>query len=155
MSSEYCVLHNRVSARRVCTWRSAKGFDVVHGAQSSRHVVRGVGSLPQAAWQAISCSDHHDLSAGAVPLTLPHERKRAVDPRVLRFSSGARSGCADVVDRHQRELSRHRHSRATGSPAEKVFIVRNGPDLTRVRLVEPDSRLRASGQVHLRDTSAR
>ena len=88
--------------------------------------------------------DHHDLSP---ELYLSRYRKTdgGLVARVLYILEKFSLRIANVViatNGSYREIEITRH----GVQPERIFIVRNGPDLKRVRLVEPDARLRSMGR---------
>ena len=88
--------------------------------------------------------DHHDLSP---ELYLSRYRKTdgGLVARVLYILEKLSLRIANVViatNGSYREIEITRH----GVRPERIFIVRNGPDLKRVRLVEPDARLRSMGR---------
>jgi glycosyltransferase involved in cell wall biosynthesis len=68
--------------------------------------------------------------------------------RALSFCEQASVRVADVViatNESYRAIDMERN----GKDGSKVFVVRNGPDLARVRLTEPDRDLRAKGRIVL------
>lgn len=90
--------------------------------------------------------DHHDLCPELY-------RSRYATPsglvtRALAFCERASVRLADVViatNESYRAIDIERNGSAPG----RVFVVRNGPDLSRVRLTEPDAALRARAKVIL------
>ena len=88
-----------------------------------------------------SVFDHHDLSPELYLSRYRTNTEGLVTRglRLLREAVGEVCGCGH---RDERELPGHRHRTKRAAP-ERVFIVRNGPDANRVRLTEPDARLRS------------
>jgi glycosyltransferase involved in cell wall biosynthesis len=90
--------------------------------------------------------DHHDLSP-----ELYRSRYKSgggVIAAALQVCETASAKRADVViatNESYRAIDIERN----GVDPQKVFIVRNGPDLSRVRLLEPDQKLKSSGKTIL------
>jgi glycosyltransferase involved in cell wall biosynthesis len=91
--------------------------------------------------------DHHDLSP---ELYLSRYKKTAdgLVCRSLRLFEGLSLKLADIAiatNESYRSIAIHRHA----IDPDKVFVVRNGPDLTRVRLIGPDLHLKRMGKIIL------
>ena len=120
------------------------GFDVVH-AHNPPDTLFVVGALHRLFGRKF-VFDHHDLSPELY-------RSRYTTPsglvtRGLAFCEKASVKLANVLiatNESYREIDIARN----GIPPSRVFIVRNGPDLRRVRLTEPDPALRAKAPIIL------
>ena len=115
-----------------------EGFDVVH-AHNPPDTLFAVGALHKPFGRKF-VFDHHDLSP---ELYLSRYRKTSHDAvsRSLRFFeklSLKLSTVAIMTNESYRASAIARH----GIEPERLFIVRNGPNLKRVRLVAPDAELR-------------
>jgi glycosyltransferase involved in cell wall biosynthesis len=91
--------------------------------------------------------DHHDLSPELYRSRFGTNASGWVS-HVLQLLEAGSVRLASVViatNSSYRDIDVQRHS----IDPSKIFIVRNGPDLKRVRLVEPDERLRAMGRTIL------
>ena len=85
--------------------------------------------------------DHHDLCP-ELYLSRYHTTSAGVLTRALAVLEKLSVKSADVViatNESYRAIDINRN----GAAPERVFVVRNGPDLRRVRLTEPDARLRS------------
>jgi glycosyltransferase involved in cell wall biosynthesis len=90
--------------------------------------------------------DHHDLCP-----ELYYSRYKTTGglvARALRFFEALSVKLADVVIATNESYRRIDIERNRANP-DKVFIVRNGPDVSRVKLVEPDSFLKAKAPIIL------
>ena len=120
------------------------GFDVVH-AHNPPDTLFVVGGFHKLFGKKF-VFDHHDLSPELY-------RSRYTTPsglvsRGLALCEKASVKLADVLiatNESYREIDIQRN----GIDPSKVFIVRNGPDLARVRLTEPDAALRSRARVVL------
>jgi glycosyltransferase involved in cell wall biosynthesis len=119
-----------------------EGVDVVH-AHNPPDTLFVVGAVHRLLGKKF-VYDHHDLSP---ELYLSRYRKTdgGLVTRVLHVLEKCSLRIANVViatngSYRQIEITRH------GVRPERIFIVRNGPDLKRVRRVEPDARLRSMGR---------
>ncbi|MGE0704983.1 MAG: glycosyltransferase family 4 protein, partial [Vicinamibacterales bacterium] len=127
-------------------WIAARrGADVVH-AHNPPDTLFVVGGLFRLLGKKY-VFDHHDLSP---ELYLSRYRKTSggVVPRVLRVLEGFSVRLANIVIATN-ESYREADVRNHGIDKGKVVIVRNGPDLRRVRPVAPDARLRSMGKTIL------
>lgn len=116
-----------------------EGFDVVH-AHNPPDTLFVVGAFYRVCGKKF-VFDHHDLSPELYLSRYGKEANKIV-PRVLRLLEWCCVKCAHVViatNSSYKEIDIRRNA----IDPSKVFIVRNGPDLSRVRLVAPDPRLRA------------
>jgi glycosyltransferase involved in cell wall biosynthesis len=122
-----------------------EGFDVVH-AHNPPDTLFVVGAAHKLFGKKF-VFDHHDLSA---ELYLSRYRKTAdgLVTRVLKLFERLSVKLADVVIATN-ESYKAIDVRRNGIDAERVFVVRNGPELKRVRLVEPDQTLKARAQTIL------
>jgi glycosyltransferase involved in cell wall biosynthesis len=131
----------------VLSWYIAlrEGFDVAH-AHNPPDTLFVVGAIHKLFGRKF-VFDHHDLSA---ELYLSRYRKTTEGSVtwVLKLLEKLSVTLADVVI-ETNESYRAIDVRRNGIDPDKVFIVRNGPDLARVRLVEPDQRLRSMGRTIL------
>jgi glycosyltransferase involved in cell wall biosynthesis len=115
-----------------------EGFDVIH-AHNPPDTLFIVGAVHRLLGKRF-VFDHHDLSP---ELYRSRYRKdsRGLVPRVLEALERRSVRLASVVivtNASYRDIDIQRHT----IDANKVFIVRNGPDLKRVRPVDPDCHLR-------------
>lgn len=122
-----------------------RGLDVLH-AHNPPDTLFIVGAVHRMLGKRF-VFDHHDLSA---ELYLSRYRKSTggLVTRVLRLLERCSVRLANVVivtNESYRDADIRRH----GIDPGKVYIVRNGPDLKRVRPVAPDDRLRATGKTIL------
>jgi glycosyltransferase involved in cell wall biosynthesis len=120
-----------------------EGFDAVH-AHNPPDTLFIVGAFHRLLGKKF-VFDHHDLSP-----ELYQSRYRTTETglitRVLQFLEWCSVRLANVLivtNASYRDIDIARH----GVAAERVFIVRNGPDLRRVKLVDPDERLRQTGKM--------
>jgi glycosyltransferase involved in cell wall biosynthesis len=118
------------------------GFDVIHAANPSDTMVL------IAAFHRIFGKrfifDHHDLSPELYDANCGGKGNRLVY-RVLVWLEQLSCRLADHVIATNESYKEMEMERG-GVPADCVTIVRNGPDLSRFRLVEPDPELRATGK---------
>lgn len=122
-----------------------EGCDVVH-AHNPPDTLFAVGAVHKLFGRKF-VFDHHDLSAELYLSRYGKTTESAVT-RVLKLLEKCSVRLADVV------IATNESYRATdiernGIDPDKVFVVRNGPDLARVRLVEPDARLKSMGRTIL------
>ncbi|HEY6613630.1 MAG TPA: glycosyltransferase family 4 protein [Vicinamibacterales bacterium] len=122
-----------------------EGFDVVH-AHNPPDMLFVVGAFHKLLGKKF-VFDHHDLSP-ELYLSRFRTTEGGLITRVLQLLEWCSVRLANVLivtNASYREIDIARH----GAVPERVFIVRNGPDLKRVRLVDPDERLRGSGKTIL------
>jgi glycosyltransferase involved in cell wall biosynthesis len=122
-----------------------EGFDVVH-AHNPPDTLFVVGAFHRLLGKKF-VFDHHDLSP-ELYLSRYRTTKGGAITRVLQMLEWCSVRLANaliVTNGSYRDIDIARH----GASPERVFIVRNGPDLRRVRLVDPDERLRQSGKTIL------
>lgn len=121
-----------------------EGVDVVH-AHNPPDTLVVVGAVNKLLGKKF-VFDHHDLS----PELYMSRYKTGEDivTRVLGFLEKCSVKLADVVIATNESYRAHDIARHSIDP-EKVFIVRNGPDLRRVRLLEPDRGLQAMNKTIL------
>jgi glycosyltransferase involved in cell wall biosynthesis len=122
-----------------------EGFDVVH-AHNPPDTLFVVGAFHKLLGKKF-VFDHHDLSP-ELYLSRFRTTEGGLITRVLQLLEWCSVRLANVLivtNGSYREIDIARH----GAVPERVFIVRNGPDLKRVRLVDPDERLRRSGKTIL------
>jgi glycosyltransferase involved in cell wall biosynthesis len=122
-----------------------EGFDVVH-AHNPPDTLFVVGAFHKLLGKKF-VFDHHDLSP-ELYLSRFRTTQRGLITRVLQLLEWCSVRLANVLivtNASYRAIDITRH----GAVPERVFIVRNGPDLKRVRLVDPDDRLRGSGKTIL------
>jgi glycosyltransferase involved in cell wall biosynthesis len=121
-----------------------EGFEVVHAHNPPDTLVIVTASLKLLGKKSVF--DHHDLSP---ELYLSrYKTTEGIITRALRVFEKLSVKLADVViatNESYKAIDIERN----GIDASKVFIVRNGPDLKRVRQVEPDARLRGMNKVLL------
>jgi glycosyltransferase involved in cell wall biosynthesis len=115
-----------------------EGFDVIH-AHNPPDTLFIVGVVHRIFGKRF-VFDHHDLSP-ELYLSRYRTNNGGMVARILQVLERCSLKLASVVivtnaSYRDIDITRHRIS------ADKVFIVRNGPDLKRVRLVEPDVELR-------------
>jgi glycosyltransferase involved in cell wall biosynthesis len=124
---------------------ATEGVDVVH-AHNPPDTLFVVGAVHKLLGKKF-VFDHHDLSA---ELYLSRYNKTSGDmvTRVLKLLEKLSVRLADVVVATN-ESYRAIDIQRNGVDPDKVYIVRNGPDLARVRLVEPDARLTSMGRTIL------
>jgi glycosyltransferase involved in cell wall biosynthesis len=121
-----------------------EGFDVVH-AHNPPDTLFIVGAVHKLFGKKF-VFDHHDLSP-----ELYCSRFKTTGGLVawgLQVAETLSLKLADVVIATN-ESYRAIDIRRSGIDPARVFIVRNGPDLTRVRLVEPDRALKSTGKIIL------
>src|SRR5262249_1430824 len=121
------------------------GFDVIH-AHNPPDTLFVVGAVHRLFGKKF-VFDHHDLSP-ELYRSRYQEGASGVVGGVLQTLERCSLRLANVVivtHASYRVIDIARH----GIAAEKVFIVRNGPDLSRVKLVEPDCKLRSMGRTIL------
>ena len=122
-----------------------EGFDVVH-AHNPPDMLFVVGAFHKLLGKKF-VFDHHDLSP-ELYLSRFRTSEGGLITRVLQLLEWCSVRLANVLivtNGSYREIDIARH----GAVPERVFIVRNGPDLRRVRLVDPDERLRGTGKTIL------
>jgi glycosyltransferase involved in cell wall biosynthesis len=116
-----------------------EGFDVIHAHNPPDTLVLVTGFNKLLGRKVVF--DHHDLSP-ELYLSRYRDKREGLITRGLRLFEKLSVKCADVViatNESYRAIDIERN----GAAPERVFIVRNGPDARRVRLTEPDERLRA------------
>ncbi len=119
-----------------------RGFDVIHAHNPPDIFV--LIALPYKLLGKRFVFDHHDLS----PEMYNALFKDGGNPflfRMLVWFEQLSCKVADHVIATNESYMRMEMERS-GVPAERISVVRNGPDLKRVRLVEPDSQLRSKGK---------
>ena len=124
---------------------ASEGFDVVH-AHNPPDTLFVVGAIHRLFGRKF-IFDHHDLSP---ELYLSRYRKTTDGSvsRVLRLLEKLSLKLADVAivtNESYRAIDIERHA----IKPDNVFVVRNGPDLARVRVVRPDPSLMAMGRTIL------
>ena len=115
-----------------------EGFDVIHAHNPPDTLVLVTGFNKLLGRKVVF--DHHDLSP-ELYLSRYRDKREGLITRGLRLFEKLSVKCADVViatNESYRAIDIERN----GAAPERVFIVRNGPDARRVRLIEPDPRLR-------------
>jgi glycosyltransferase involved in cell wall biosynthesis len=121
-----------------------EGFDVVH-AHNPPDTLFVVGGIHKIFGKKF-VFDHHDLSA---ELYLSrYKTTGGLVPRVLKLFEKLSLKLADVAIMTNESYRAIDIQRSAIDP-DKVFVVRNGPDLERVRLVEPDQSLIRMGKTIL------
>ncbi len=118
-------------------------FDVVH-AHNPPDIFVFIGALFKVLGKKF-IYDHHDLSPEMYYARFRGNGNPLVH-RALVLLEQLSCRLADHVIATN-ESYRLLDIKRSGIPAEKVTVVRNGPDLQRVRLVDPDPRLRAMGKI--------
>ena len=116
-----------------------KGFDVIHAHNPPDTLVFVTGINKLLGRKVVF--DHHDLSP-ELYLSRYRTSGEGIITRGLRLFEKLSVKCADVViatNESYRQVDIERN----GASPDRVFIVRNGPDARRVRLTEPDPRLRS------------
>jgi glycosyltransferase involved in cell wall biosynthesis len=129
--------------RMICRLASERHFDVLHACNPPDLLL--LAGLPLRRLGARFIFDHHDL----VPelfRTRFGERRRLMHAATLAAERCA-FALADVVICTNESYRMIALTRGHCNP-DDVFVVRNGPDLERLRLVEPDLSLKR-GQPHL------
>jgi len=120
------------------------GFDVIH-AHNPPDTLFVVGAFHKLVGKRF-VFDHHDLSPELYRSR--YKTQSGLVTRGLAFCEKASVKLADVViatNESYRAIDIERN----GVDPSRVFVVRNGPDLARVRLTEPDPLLRSKGRVLL------
>jgi len=120
------------------------GVDVVH-AHNPPDTLVFVGAVHKLSGRKF-VYDHHDLSP-----ELYRSRYRTANgliTRILQLFETMSVKLADVVIATN-DSYRNIDIQRSGADAAKVFVVRNGPNLSRVRLVEPDPALRGRSRTIL------
>jgi len=120
------------------------GFDVVH-AHNPPDTLFVVGALHKLFGKKF-VFDHHDLSPELYRSR--YTTANGLVSRALALCERASVRMADVVIATN-ESYRAIDIQRNGVSPSRVFIVRNGPDLNRVRLTEPDAALRGKARVLL------
>jgi glycosyltransferase involved in cell wall biosynthesis len=120
---------------------ATEGCDVVH-AHNPPDTLFVVGAIHKLFGRKF-VFDHHDLSAELYLSRYGTTTDDAVT-RALRLLEKLSVRLADVVIATN-ESYRAIDIQRNGIDPRKVFVVRNGPNLARFRLVEPDARLRSMG----------
>jgi glycosyltransferase involved in cell wall biosynthesis len=118
---------------------ATEGFDVIHAHNPPDTLVFVTGMHKLLGRKVVF--DHHDLSP-ELYLSRYRTNIEGVVTRGLRLLEKLSVKCADVViatNASYRAIDIERN----GASPERVFIVRNGPDARRVRLLEADERLRS------------
>jgi glycosyltransferase involved in cell wall biosynthesis len=118
------------------------GFEVVH-AHNPPDLFVFIGGLYKLLGKKF-IFDHHDLSPEMYYARFRGEGNPFVH-RVLVWLEQLSCRTADHVIATNESYKRLEIERS-GIPADKITVVRNGPDPKRVRLVAPDERLRAMGK---------
>ena len=116
-----------------------EGFDVIHAHNPPDTLVLVTGVHKLLGRKVVF--DHHDLSP-ELYLSRYQTAGEGWITRGLRLFEKLSVKIADVViatNESYRQIDIERN----GASPERVFIVRNGPDARRVRLTDPDQRLRA------------
>jgi glycosyltransferase involved in cell wall biosynthesis len=124
---------------------ATEGFDVVH-AHNPPDTLFVVGALYKVFGKKF-VFDHHDLSAELYASRYKKTTDGSV-ARVLKLLEKLSVRLADVVIATN-ESYRAIDIQRNGIDPDKVFVVRNGPDLARVRFIEPDPQLRCMGRTIL------
>ena len=122
--------------------RLTRGFDVIHAHNPPDTLV--VVTTFHKLLGARSVFDHHDLSP-ELYFSRYKTTTESLVTRALRLLERWSVKCADVVIATN-ESYRTIDIQRNGALADRVFIVRNGPDARRVRMVKPDARLVALGK---------
>jgi glycosyltransferase involved in cell wall biosynthesis len=121
-----------------------EGFDVIH-AHNPPDTLFVVGAVHKMFGKKF-VFDHHDLSPELYQSR--YKTPSGLVSRCLGLLEKMSLKLADVVIATNESYRRIDIERSAIEP-EKVFIVRNGPDLRRVRRAEPDQSLRSRGAVIL------
>jgi len=119
----------RLSARRA--------FDAVHACNPPDFLL--LAAWPARRRGARFVFDHHDLTPELLRMRLG-ERRRLLHRIALTLERGC-FALADIVISTNESYRRIALQRG-GKPAERVFVVRNGPDLRRLRPVAADASLK-------------
>jgi glycosyltransferase involved in cell wall biosynthesis len=120
---------------------ATEGIDVVH-AHNPPDMLFLVGGFHKLFGKAF-VFDHHDLSPELYRSRYRQAAARGIVPAVLTILEKCSLRMANVViatNESYREIEIQRH----GVDPKRIFIVRNGPDLRRVRHVNPDQKLLAT-----------
>ncbi len=128
-----------------CYVAASEGFDVVH-AHNPPDTLFVVGAIHRLFGKKF-VFDHHDLSP-ELYLSRYKKTTHGLVSRSLRLFEKLSLKLADIAiatNESYRDIDIRRHA----VNPDNVFIVRNGPDLTRVRTVGPDSPLKRMGRTIL------
>lgn len=120
-----------------------EGFDVIH-AHNPPDMLFAVGAFHKIFGKRF-VFDHHDLSP-ELYLSRYRTHTKGLVSQALLMLERCSVRLADVLivtNTSYRDIDIERHKVAP----HRVFIVRNGPDLARVKLVAPDARLQSSGKM--------
>jgi len=122
-----------------------EGFDVVH-AHNPPDTLFVIGAIHRIFGKKF-VFDHHDLSPELYLSRYTNAKAGLVcwSLRLFEKLSLKLAAIAIATNESYRAIDIHRH----GIDPDKVFVVRNGPDLTRVRLVSPDLPLKRMGKTIL------
>ncbi len=137
--AEYSYFTSGLPWRSACHILVTEGFDVIH-AHNPPDTLVAVSAVHKLLGRK-SVFDHHDLSP-ELYLSRYRTHREGLVTSGLRLLEKLSVKCADVViatNESYRAIDIERN----GAAPERVFIVRNGPNEKRVRLTEPDRRLRA------------
>jgi glycosyltransferase involved in cell wall biosynthesis len=135
--TEYCYFTSACLALSLYVLLT-EGFDVIHAHNPPDTLVLVTGFNKLLGRKVVF--DHHDLSP-ELYLSRYRNNQEGLITRGLRLFEKLSVKCADVViatNESYRAIDIERN----GVSPDRVFIVRNGPDAGRVRLIEPDERLR-------------
>lgn len=128
-----------VGTARTLRWLARRvPVDVVHAANPPDVLLPAAAMLKRGGTRLVF--DHHDP---APEMYLAHTGRRDLPYGVLRLLERATLAAADVVIATNESLRRVAIERGRKRP-EDVFVVRNGPDLTRIRRAAPDPALKRS-----------
>jgi glycosyltransferase involved in cell wall biosynthesis len=122
-----------------------RGFDVIHA-----HNPPDLFVLIAICYRVIGKKfvfDHHDLSPEMYHSRFRHDEKNMVY-RALVFFEKLSCRLADQVIATNESYKKVEIERSR-IPAEKITVVRNGPELSRVRTVPPDPELRSKASIIL------
>jgi len=122
-----------------------EGFDVIH-AHNPPDTLFVVGAVHRLFGKRF-VFDHHDLSP-ELYLSRYKKTTHGLVSRGLMLFERLSLKLADVAimtNESYRAIAIRRHS----IDPDRLFVVRNGPDLARVRLVEPDAALQSKGKIVL------
>ena len=136
--TEYCYFTSACLALSVYVLLT-EGFDVIHAHNPPDTLVLVTGVHKLLGRKVVF--DHHDLCP-ELYLSRYRTNVEGIITRGLRFFEKLSVKCADVVIATN-ESYRAINIERNGASPDRVFIVRNGPDARRVRLTEPDQRLRS------------
>jgi glycosyltransferase involved in cell wall biosynthesis len=120
-----------------------RGFDVIHACNPPDNIFL-IGGFFKLFFRRKFLFDHHDLCP---ELYLAKFNRKDLLYRLMLLWERWTFRMADVSIATNESYRRIAIERG-GMPPERVFVVRSGPDLTRVRPMPPDSRLRR-GREHL------